>query len=110
MTDGKDTTAKTKPLISKENAQNRPKPDPGDGKRKHQLTLAALLSKGASLPFADEDESGEAAVLVCLVGASLSYMSIGTESHNKSPQYTNCCVKEYHTFSSFARFRNFICG
>ena len=24
MTDGKDTAAKTKPLISKENAQNRP--------------------------------------------------------------------------------------
>ena len=90
------------------------------------LSLAALLSKGASLPFADEDESGEAAVLVCLVGASLSYMSIGTwiivtaalqqvnrapdtktgtESHNESLQYTDCCVKKCHTFSSFARFR-----
>ena len=95
------------------------------------LSLAALLSKGASLPFADEDESGEAAVLVCLVGASLSYMSIGTwvivaaalqqvdrapdtktgnESHNKSLQYTDCCVKKCHTFSSFARLRSFIYG
>ena len=95
------------------------------------LSLAALLSKGASLPFADEDESGEAAVLVYLVGASLSYMSIGTwvivaaalqqvdrapntktdtESHNEGLQYTDCCVKKCHTFSSFARFRSFICG
>ena len=110
MTDGKDTAAKTKPLISKENAQNRPKPDPGDGKSKLMLSLAALLSEGAPLPFADEDESGEAAVLVCLVGASLSYMSIGTESYDEGLQYTNCCVKEYHTFSSFARFRSFIYG
>ena len=74
------------------------------------LSLAALLSKGASLPFADEDESGEAAVLVCLVGASLSHMSIGTENHNESLQYTDCCVKKCHTFSSFARFRSFIYG
>ena len=95
------------------------------------LSLAALLSEGAPLPFADEDKSGEAAVLVCLVGASLSYMSIGTgvivavalkkvdrapdaktgtESHNESLQYTDCCVKKCHTFSSFARFRSFIYG
>ena len=33
--------------------------DPGDGKSKLMLSLAALLSKGAQLPFADEDESGE---------------------------------------------------
>ena len=32
--------------------------DPGDGKSKLMLSLAALLSKGAPLPFADEDESG----------------------------------------------------
>lgn len=30
--------------------------DPGDGKSKLMLSLAALLSKGASLPFADEEE------------------------------------------------------
>ena len=33
--------------------------DPGDGKSKLMLSLAALVSKGALLPFADEDESGE---------------------------------------------------
>ena len=33
--------------------------DPGDGKSKLMLSLAALLSKGAPLPFAEEDESGE---------------------------------------------------
>ena len=33
--------------------------DPGDGKSKLMLSLAALLSKGAPLPFADKDESGE---------------------------------------------------
>ena len=33
--------------------------DPGDGKSKLMLSLAALLSKGAPLPFADEDERGE---------------------------------------------------
>ena len=33
--------------------------DPSDGKSKLMLSLAALLSKGAPLPFADEDESGE---------------------------------------------------
>ena len=33
--------------------------DPGDGKSKLMLSLAALLSKSAQLPFADEDESGE---------------------------------------------------
>ena len=33
--------------------------DPGDGKSKLMLSLAALLSKGVPLPFADEDESGE---------------------------------------------------
>lgn len=33
--------------------------DPGDGKSKLMLSLAALLSNGAPLPFADEDESGE---------------------------------------------------
>ena len=33
--------------------------DPGDGKSKLMLSLAALLSTGAPLPFADEDESGE---------------------------------------------------
>ena len=33
--------------------------DPGDGKSKLMLSLAALLSKGAPLSFADEDESGE---------------------------------------------------
>ena len=78
MTDGKDTAAKTKLLISKENAQNRSERgapavvslyplwkvtllqgDPGDGKSKLMLYLAALLSKGTLLPFADEDESGE---------------------------------------------------
>ena len=30
--------------------------DPGDGKIKLMLTLAALLSKGAALPFTDEEE------------------------------------------------------
>lgn len=30
--------------------------DPGDGKSKLMLTLAALLSKGAALPFTDEEE------------------------------------------------------
>ena len=30
--------------------------DPGDGKSKLMLSLAALLSKGAPLPFADEEE------------------------------------------------------
>ena len=30
--------------------------DPGDGKSKLMLSLAALLSKEALLPFADEDE------------------------------------------------------
>lgn len=78
MTDGKDTTANMKPLISKENAQNRSERgalavvslyplwkvtllqgDPGDGKSKLMLYLAALLSKGTLLPFADEDESVE---------------------------------------------------
>ena len=34
--------------------------DPGDGKSKLMLSLAALLSKGASLPFADEDAIGGA--------------------------------------------------
>ena len=33
--------------------------DPGDGKSKLMLYLAALLSKGTLLPFADEGESGE---------------------------------------------------
>jgi len=33
--------------------------DPGDGKSKLMLSLATLLSKGAPLPFADEDESCE---------------------------------------------------
>ena len=33
--------------------------DPGDGKSKLMLSLAALLSKGAPLPFDDEDEQGE---------------------------------------------------
>ena len=33
--------------------------DLGNGKSKLMLSLAALLSKGAPLPFADEDESGE---------------------------------------------------
>lgn len=32
--------------------------NPGDGKSKLMLSLAALLSKGVSLPFTDEDESG----------------------------------------------------
>lgn len=33
--------------------------DPGDGKSKLMLSLAALLSKGVPLPFDDEDESCE---------------------------------------------------
>ena len=33
--------------------------DPGGGKSKRMLSLAALLSKGAPLPFADEDERCE---------------------------------------------------
>ena len=33
--------------------------DPGDGKSERMLSLAALLSKGAPLPFADEDENSE---------------------------------------------------
>lgn len=33
--------------------------DPGDGKSKLALSLAALLSKGAQLPFTDEDERNE---------------------------------------------------
>ena len=39
--------------------------DPGDGKSKLMLSLAALLSKGAPLPFADEgdDDDGAAGVL-----------------------------------------------
>lgn len=39
--------------------------DPGDGKSKLMLSLAALLSKGAPLPFADEDESGEPMTVIC---------------------------------------------
>ena len=71
------------------------------------------------------------AVLVLFYCASLCNMSIGTgvvvavafqqvdrapdtetgtESHNESLQYTDCCVKKCHTFSSFARFRSFIYG
>ena len=38
--------------------------DPGDGKSKLMLSLAALLSKGAQLPFADEDESGESMTVI----------------------------------------------
>ena len=38
--------------------------DPGDGKSKLMLSLAALLSKGAPLPFADEDESGEPITII----------------------------------------------
>lgn len=38
--------------------------DPGDGKSKLMLSLAALLSKGAPLPFADEDESGEPMTII----------------------------------------------
>ena len=34
----------------------------------------------------------------------------GTECYNESLQYTDCCVKKCQTFSSFARFRSFICG
>lgn len=30
--------------------------DPGDGKSKFMLSLAALLSKGEALPFSDEEE------------------------------------------------------
>ena len=72
-------TVRIPPLISKENAQNRSERgalavvslsppfwkvtqlqgDSGDGKSKLMLYLAALLSKGTLLPFADEDESGE---------------------------------------------------
>ena len=33
--------------------------DPGDGKSKLMLSLAALLSKGEPLPFADEEEHTE---------------------------------------------------
>ena len=39
--------------------------DPGDSKSKLMLSLAALLSKGAPLPFADEDESGEPMIVIC---------------------------------------------
>ena len=38
--------------------------DPGDGKSKLMLSLAALLSKGTPLPFADEDESGEPMTII----------------------------------------------
>ena len=33
--------------------------DPGDGKSKLMLSLAALLSRGALLPFSDDEESYE---------------------------------------------------
>ena len=36
--------------------------DPGDGKSKLMLSLAALLSKGAPLPFADEDDADDTVV------------------------------------------------
>ena len=36
--------------------------DPGDGKSKLMLSLADLLSKGASLPFADEDDADDTVV------------------------------------------------
>ena len=38
--------------------------DPGDGKSKLMLSLAALLSKGAPLPFDDEDEQGEPMTII----------------------------------------------
>ena len=38
------------------------KGDPGDGKSKLMLSLAALLSKGAPLPFADEDDADDTVV------------------------------------------------
>ena len=38
--------------------------DPGDGKSKWMLSLAALLSEGAPLPFADEDENSEAMTVI----------------------------------------------
>ena len=36
--------------------------DPGDGKSKLMLSLAALLSKGVPLPFADEDDADDPGV------------------------------------------------
>ena len=36
--------------------------DPGDGKSKLMLSLAALLSKGVPLPFADEDDADDTVV------------------------------------------------
>ena len=38
--------------------------DPGDGKSKLMLTLAALLSKGAALPFTDEEERNAPATVI----------------------------------------------
>ena len=38
--------------------------DPGDGKSKLMLSLAALLSKGAPLPFSDDEESYEPVTII----------------------------------------------
>ena len=38
--------------------------DPGDGKSKLMLTLAALLSKGKHLPFTDEEETNEPMTII----------------------------------------------
>ena len=38
--------------------------DPGDGKSKLMLSLAALLSKGEPLPFADEEERLEPITII----------------------------------------------
>ena len=38
--------------------------DPGDGKSKLMLSLAALLSKGELLPFADEEERHEPMTII----------------------------------------------
>ena len=74
--------------------------DPGDGKSKLMLSLAALLSKGAPLPFADEDESGEPMTVIYQTTEDRAAAPIFTEGGDDRGEYENrlCGENRRHDF------------
>ena len=66
--------------------------DPGDGKSKFMLSLAALLSKGEHLPFADEEEREP----ITIIGDNLSFIKEDMKSLSFGDNRIREAIEKYN--------------
>ena len=82
--------------------------DPGDGKSKLMLSLAALLSKGAPLPFADEDESCEPMTVINAMPAGGACKGSDCKRSNGFAGRRCCLIDFTHSYALWRFFKKYL--